>query len=58
MCDGVGFALYGCEIFCPVMFATLNFLDAGIFIICNTMPESITLHLKVTRKSITVLPSE
>ena len=58
MCDVVGFALCRYEIFCPIMPATLNFLVTGIFIICNTMPKSITTYLKVTRKSITVVPSE
>jgi len=58
MCDGVGFACCRYEIFSPVMPATLNLLVTGIFIICNTMPKSITAYLKVTRILITVLSSE
>jgi hypothetical protein len=58
ICDGVGFALFRCEIFCPVMLAKLNFLVTGIFVICNTVPKSITVYIKVTKKSITVVPSE
>ena len=58
VCDGVGFALCRYEIFCPVMPATLNFLGTGIFIISNTMPTSVTVYLKDTKISITVLSSE